>query len=238
MSIHTFESLRSETTQAETDFRRLFAARLNAALDQHMSVPRGYGRGQAVAGMFGITRITAGKWLAGEGLPDLWRLPQLARLLNVDTNELVGGTVRALESDDRYMSINMHNQDHPDKRIPMYLPASSLQGNLVTPGCLLMQLSTNDMVGYAGVGDMVIYNPDVQWISAGTDVYILRVQGHYVLRRATRTLRGEIVLTTEANSGQELFKDADFTSALDGPTDLIAVVGRVQGRILLRGATA
>ncbi len=238
MTIHHIDSARSEPPQAEEDFRRLFAERFSTALDQHANIPHGHGRGQAVAGLFGISRATAAKWLSGEGLPELWRLPHLAQLLNVDVNELVGGTTHPMTIDDRYVSINMHDQDNPDEMVPLFLQPGSLQRSGLAPGCMLMQVATNDMVGYVGVGDMVIYNPGLKWISTGSDVYIFRVQGRYVLRRAARTLRGEIILSSETGNAQESFRGEDFTSEPKGAADLIYVVGRVVARVLLRGATA
>jgi transcriptional regulator with XRE-family HTH domain len=238
MTVLNIDSARSEPPQAEQEFRRLFAERFGAALDQHPNIPNGHGRGQAVAGLFGISRATAGKWLNGEGLPDLWRLPHLAQLLNVDVNELVGGTTSPMTIDDRYVSINMHNQDHPDEIAPLFLQPSSLQSTGLASGCMLMQVSTNDMLGYVSVGDMVIYNPGLKWISTGTDVYIFRVHGSYVLRRAVRTLRGETILSSEAGNAQESFRGEDFTSEAKGASNLIYVVGRVVARVLLREATA
>lgn len=237
MTVHHIDSARSEAPQAEEDFRRLFAERFNNALDQHAHIPHGHGRGQAVAGLFGISRATAAKWLSGEGLPDLWRLPLLAQLLNVDVNELVGGTTHPMTIDDRYVSINMHDQDNPAETVPLFLQPGSLQRSGLAPGCMLMQVATNDMVGYVGVGDMVIYNPGLKWISTGTDVYIFRVQGRYVLRRAARTLRGEIILSNEAGNAQESFRGEDFTSEPNGAADLIYVVGRVVARVLSTNAT-
>ncbi len=237
MTVTTLEAHKSETTQAETDFRRMFAERFNTALDRHAHIPRSHGRGQAVASLFGITRATAGKWLNGEGLPELWRLPSIAKLLNVDVNELVGGSTNPMTIDDRYVSIDMHDQDNPDEVVQLFLQPSSMQRAGLSTGCMLMQVSTNDMAGYVSTGDMVIYNPGVKWINPGTDVYIFRVQGRYVMRRASRTLRGDIVLSSEADNTQEMFKGEDFTSEPNN-TSLIYVVGRVLARVLLRGAAS
>lgn len=228
------ETLPAETPQAESSFRKLFTQRFNTALDRHSHIPQGHGRGQAVASLFGITRATAGKWLNGEGLPELWRLPLLAQLLNVDVNELVGGSTNPMTIDDRYECINMHLQDSPDEVAPLFLQPSSLVSAGLTPGCLLMQVNTNDMVGYVSAGDMVLYNPGVKWISTGTDVYVFKVQGRYVLRRAARTLRGDIVLSSEADKTPEGFKGEDFTSEPNHPDGLIYVVGRVVARVILR----
>lgn len=229
--------MRTETSQSEREFRRLFSERFGTALDHLTHIPRGHGRGQAVAALFGISRVTASKWLNGEGLPDLWRLPGMARLLNVDVNELVGGTTNPMTIDDRYVSIEVHNQDNPDETVPLFLQPGTLQRIGLTPGCMLMQVATNDMTGYAGVGDLVIYDPGFKWIGTGSDVYIFKVQGHYVLRRAVRTLRGEILLSNEVSNTQESFKGEDFTSELNNAAGLIYVVGRVVARVLMRGAT-
>lgn len=235
MSTSPSELPRDDAHQAERDFRKLFAERFNAALDRHAHIPQVYGRGQAVSALFGITRATAGKWLTGEGSPELWRLPQLAKLLNVDVNELVGGTTNPMMIDDRYVSIEIHEQDSPQELASVFLQPSTLQRVGFPPGCLLMRVSSNEMVGYVSVGDVVLYNPGIKWISTGSDVYVFRVQGRYVLRRATRTLRGEVVLSSENNSAQESFKGEDFTSEPSQETGLIYVVGRVVARIILRG---
>lgn len=52
------------------------------------------------------------------------------------------------------------------------------------------------------------------------------------------TLRGEIVLTSDAGNAQESFRGEDFTSEPKGSADLIYVVGLVVARVLLRGAAA
>lgn len=230
------ETPRSETTQAEQDFRRFFAERFNAALDRHGHIPRGHGRVQAVTALFGITRTTAGKWLGGEGLPELWRLPYIAQLLNVDVNELVGGSTNPMLIDDRYVMLEMHGQDTPEEVVSLFLQPSTLQRSSIPHGCQLMQVSANDMAGFVGVGDLVIYNPGVKWIDTGSDVYVLRVQGRYVLRRAVRSLRGEIVLSTDSGQASETFSPTDFTSESGASDTQIFVVGRVVARVLLRGS--
>lgn len=231
------EAPRPETAQAEQDFRRLFAEQFNAALDRHAHIPRGHGRGQAVAALFGITRATAGKWLSGEGLPDLWRLPHMAQLLNVDVNELVGGSTNAMLIDDRYITLQMHGQDAPDETVSLFLQPGTLQRTGIAPGCLLMQVTATDMPGFAPVGDLVVYNPGIKWFGTGSDVYVLRVQGRYVLRRAVRTLRGEILLSADGGQMQETFNPTDFTSDPASNGAQIYVVGRVVARVLSRGSS-
>lgn len=238
MSTTPAESNRPETSLAEQAFRRLFAEQLNTALDRHRHIPQGHGRVQAVASLFGITRITAGKWLSGEGLPELWRLPQIAQLLNVDANELVGSTTNALLIDDRYISLPMHGQDTPEEQMPLFVQPGTLQHTSIVRGCLIMQVNSTDMSSFAPVGDLVVYNPGIKWFGTGSDVYVLRVQGRYVLRRAVRTLRGDIVLSADNGQMQETFSPTDFTSDADPTSPLIYVVGRVVARVLTRGSAA
>lgn len=229
---------RPETAQAEQNFRRLFAEQFNAALDRHAHIPHGHGRGQAVAALFGISRATAGKWLSGEGLPDLWRLPQIAQLLNVDVNELVGGTTNAMLIDDRYLTLQVHSQEMPDETVSLFLQPGTLKRTGIAPGCLLMQVTSTDMPAFASVGDLVVYNPGIKWFGTGADVYVLRVQGRYVLRRAVRTLRGDIVLSADAGQMQETFSPTDFTSDPAPNGTQIYVVGQVVARVLSRGSSA
>jgi hypothetical protein len=228
----------TETAPAEQDFRRLFAEQFNAALDRHSHIPHGHGRVQAVASLFGITRVTAGKWLGGEGLPELWRLPQIAQLLNVDVNELVGGSTNAMLIDDRYISLQMHSQDSPEELMPLFIQPGTLQHTSIVPGCMIMQINATDMPAFAPVGDLVIYNPGVKWFGTGVDVYVLRAQGRYMLRRAVRTLRGDIVLSADNGQMQETFSPTDFTSDAACEDPQIYVVGRVVARILTRGNNA
>lgn len=230
---HTY-ALRSESSQVEQNFRRLFAEQFNAALDQIAEIPSGHGRGQAVATLFGITRATASKWLSGEGLPDLWRLPQIAQLLNVDVNELVGASTNAMLIDDRYITLQLHRQDAPDELMSLFLQPGTLRQTGIAPGCLLMQVTATDMPNFAPVGDLMIYNPGLKWFGTGAEVYVLRVQGRYVLRRAVSTLRGDIVLSTDEGQRQETFKPTDFTTDPMASGPEIYVVGKVVARVLTR----
>lgn len=227
-----------DTLLAELEFRRLFSQQFNLALDRHAHIPQVHGRVQAVSALFGITRATAGKWLSGEGLPDLWRLPHIAQLLNVDVNELVGMSTNPLLIDDSYVTVQMHDQDTPEDLVSMFLQPGTLNRIGIAKGCLLMRIAATDMPLFAPVGDLVLYNPGVKWFGTGADVYVLRVQGRYVLRRAVRTLRGDIVLSTDNGQMQETFNPTDFTSDPAIDSTQIYVVGRVVARVLSRGSSA
>lgn len=59
-----------------------FARRLDTAL-RHAGIPPNRQRLKRVATMFGVSREAARKWLAGETMPDMKRIPEIARELHV-----------------------------------------------------------------------------------------------------------------------------------------------------------
>ncbi len=222
------------STHDEGDaFRRLFAERFNDALDQHAAIPKQYGRVQAVATLFGISRNTSAKWLDGEAVPELWRLPNISRLLNVDVAELIGCPALPGSIDESYVSIDIHDQDAPGDLAVFYLHSNTLMNLGLPPGCKLMQVTSNDMNGYVNIGDAVIYSPGIKRIGTGNDVYIFRIGEGYVLRRARRTLRDEIHVTSEVQGIlPEIFKGSSFTPDIDDK-EHIFVVGQVVARLLI-----
>ena len=115
-------------------FRRLFAERFNAALDRHPSIPKKYGRVQTVATLFGISRTTATKWLEGDAVPELSRLPLLSRLLNVDVNTLIGG----VSAPSGLVKINIHNHGAPDDVGVFYAHSMTLSRLGLTPDAKLI----------------------------------------------------------------------------------------------------
>ena len=214
-------------------FRRLFAERFNAALDRHPSIPKKYGRVQAVATLFGISRSTATKWLDGDAVPELSRLPHLSRLLNADASELVGCISLPGTIDESYVSLDIHDQDTPNEVAAFYMHSNTLMWLGLPPGAKLMRVTSNDMTGYVDSGDAVVYSPGIKRISSGNDVYIFRIGESYVLRRARRTLRDEIYVTSEVQGVlPEIFKASNFTSE-STDTEGIYVVGQVVARLLL-----
>src|SRR6185369_8869986 len=80
-----------DKTQRQKAFRKQFADNLNAALDRRGAIPSGYGRVVAVAELFGVSQNTAANWLKGEGVPELFRLPEIAETLSTTVEHLVVG---------------------------------------------------------------------------------------------------------------------------------------------------
>src|SRR6185312_15462614 len=80
-----------ERLQRQQVFRRQFASNFNAALDRRGSIPPGYGRVTAVAQLFDVSQNTATAWVRGDGVPELFRLPEIAKTLNTTVEQLVMG---------------------------------------------------------------------------------------------------------------------------------------------------
>jgi transcriptional regulator with XRE-family HTH domain len=69
-----------------------FAKRLNEACDMAGIPPKGKGRQQTIAKMFGVTQKGARKWLEGEAIPETKRIPEISRALRVAGEWLLTGT--------------------------------------------------------------------------------------------------------------------------------------------------
>lgn len=89
---------------------KTFAARFNRALDELprdlRPPPKGAGRQQFVAKMFRVSQKGARKWLEGEALPRLSRIPQIAKKCGVNGEWLLTGqgSMRPL-ADSEYTNI-------------------------------------------------------------------------------------------------------------------------------------
>lgn len=83
-----------------------FAERFSAALT-HAGIPLGRDRINTVKKMFGVSREAARKWLAGDAMPKLARIQEIAQQLNVSGEWLLTGignmqrNVAAIEPDAR-----------------------------------------------------------------------------------------------------------------------------------------
>lgn len=232
--MNDFPPLAAMADDAER-FRAFFAAKLNESLDSHFHIPKGYGRVAAVASLFNISTNTANGWLKGQSLPELWRMPGIAKLLDIGVEELVGGdSINPMSIDDNYVALDVHDQGAPEDSASVYLQPGTLKQFRIPSGCQIMLVQTEEMEGFVGRGDAVIYNPSVKRICTGNDVYVLKNAGYLLLRRAHRNLRNEIRLSCDGLAvPEEVFQATDFTSKEDD-ADKIYVVGQVIGRILIQ----
>lgn len=80
-------------TMSAMNNKRLFAARLNEALDTSgLEVPpKGKGRQEFVRRMFGVSQKGARKWLEAEGFPTLEKAVEIAKRLSVSIEWLLTG---------------------------------------------------------------------------------------------------------------------------------------------------
>lgn len=73
------------------DEKKLFAERLNQALDFAGIPPKGKGRQIQLASLFNVSQESARKWLEGESFPDTKRIPEIAKKLKVNAQWLLSG---------------------------------------------------------------------------------------------------------------------------------------------------
>jgi hypothetical protein len=71
--------------------RIAFSERFNEALDMAGAPPKYRGRQLAVAKLFQISNRGAKKWMEGESMPALWRIPIIAKTLQVHVEWLLDG---------------------------------------------------------------------------------------------------------------------------------------------------
>lgn len=215
------------------EFRSQFAANFNAALDRRGSIPAGYGRAVAVAEMFGVSQNTAASWLKGEGVPDTFRLPEIADALNTTVDQLLNGErgSGAHIIDERYTVIETHG-DEDIEGYALYTLPETLRSIGLPRDVRIMRVLSDDMEPYVRTGDMVIYDPRVNRIHAN-GVFVLKAGGKFIVRRAQRGMKQSIRLICDNNRfGDETLADTDFSEKDEGD-DRIAVVGFVLARTLI-----
>lgn len=168
------------------DERELFAARLNKALD-HFGIPqKGHGRQTEAAKLFGVTQKGARKWLEGESMPALKRVPQMARRIGVRADWLLTGDGQML----------------PDKNQLPALPRVPIVGSLedgppaespdtLAPTLGFLRIPSSDPLAYAlratssryhprvRAGEVVLVEPEHE-PQAGDEV-VVQLQGQHLV---------------------------------------------------------
>ena len=222
-----------DKTLRQKTFRKQFADNLNAALDRRGAIPSGYGRVVGVAELFGVSQNTAANWLKGEGVPELFRLPEIAETLNTTIEQLVVGDrgTGAHVIDEHYTVIDVHGADDDESHALYTLPETLRELGLPN-GIRMMQVFSDDMEPYVRSGDVVVYDPRINRIHA-SGVFILNIRDTLFVRRVQCGIRGDIRLICDNNClDDELLSEADFDP--DQPDDKrIDVVGCVMARILI-----
>lgn len=222
-----------ERLNRQQEFRRQFAANFNAALDRRGSIPPGYGRVTAVAQLFDVSQNTATAWVRGDGVPELFRLPEIAKTLNTTVEQLVMGDAGsgAHIVDEQYAVIDLHPDNTADGHAIYTLPETLREIGLPRD-VKMMRVQSEDMEPYLRSGDLVVYDPRVNRIQTN-GVYVLHVNDKFVVRRAQSGLKKEVRLICDnAKFSEEVLAPEDFAEAPDD-SGRVAVVGQVLARVLL-----
>jgi hypothetical protein len=222
-----------ERLQRQQEFRRQFAANFNAALDRRGSIPPGYGRVTAVAQLFDVSQNTATAWVRGDGVPELFRLPEIAKTLNTTVEQLVMGDngTGAHIVDEQYAVIDLHPDNTSDGHAIYTLPETLREIGLPRD-VKMMRVQSEDMEPYLRNGDIVVYDPRVTRIQTN-GVYVLHVNDKFVVRRAQSGLKKEVRLICDnAKFSEEVLAPEDFAETPDD-SGRVAVVGQVLARVLL-----
>lgn len=222
-----------ERLQRQQEFRRQFAANFNAALDRRGSIPPGYGRVTAVAQLFDVSQNTATAWVRGDGVPELFRLPEIARVLNTTVEQLVMGDAGsgAHIVDEQYTVIDLH-ADNADEGHAIYTLPETLRDIGLPRDVRMMRMQAEDMEPYLRSGDVVVYDPRVRRIQSN-GVYVLQINDRYVVRRAQCGLKKDIRLICDnPQFGEEVLTQEEFAELPDD-SGRVAVVGQVLARLLV-----
>jgi len=91
----------------------LFAKRLNDGLDKIGFAPKGKGRQVKLAEQFKISHESVRKWLSGKSMPEMSKIPELAKFLNVTPEWLLYGKTEIMFSN------LQHAIDHPWSTVPL-----------------------------------------------------------------------------------------------------------------------
>lgn len=181
----------TDINEAKKAFRQKFAANLNAALDQAGSIPAGYGRVVAVAELFKISQTTAAIWLKGDGVPELHRLPDIARLLGTTLEQLVYGSdfvdTHSIV-DERYVPISLIDSEDHDITggHVLYTLPETLRFLRLPNDVQMLLIDNDDMIPTLNKGDVVLYDPRVQKVQTN-GLFVLGVDGRYIVRRIQRS---------------------------------------------------
>ena len=222
-----------ERTAKQKAFRKQFAENFQAALDRRGVIPSGYGRAVGVAELFGVSQHTAANWLKGDGVPELFRLPEIAERLGTTVEQLVNGdqNMGTQAIDERYVMIDMHGDDSLDGHSWYTLP-ETLRSVGLPNDIKMLQVTNDDMAPYVSHGDVVVYDPRVERIQS-SGVFVLQVGERFLVRRVQRGVKQNVRLICDNPSFEDETLDESEFSEGGQADDRIAVIGYVIGRILL-----
>lgn len=220
----------------ETDsFRRQFSINLNTALDHLDYMPRSHGRITAAAQLLGVSINTMTGWIKGTSLPEIWRMPEIARKLHTTVDQLITGDFSTPGLiDEQYAVVGIHGQHEPEDSFSIYALPETLSFLNLARDVKLMRVDSSDLEDSVKPGDFVIYDPSYQTLGNTSAIFVLQVSGSVLLRRICRTLRGQIILSCDTpHIPDETLTDEDFTVDYSEPGK-IRILGKVTGTLALQ----
>lgn len=222
----------ADEREAAAQMRLGFARNLMTLMDADPRIPPARGRARYLSGHLKISHTTAGLWLAGERLPDAGNIMELMKLLNCRFEDLMLGPDAAPALlDESYVSIDCHGTDSLSGWTFHTLP-ETLRGLGLPRLVSMLRLESAEMSPFAGTGDIVIYDTRTREVRE-SGVYVLRVKGRIVVRRAKVDLHRNIHLNCDNSEYDDdaVFQATDFSDAES--SELIQVLGVVVARILI-----
>lgn len=216
-------------------FRKRFSANLATALDHLDAIPAGYGRVTLAAQLLGVSANTMNAWLKGISLPEIWRLPEIARRLDTTVDQLITGDFAEPGLiDEQYAMVGVHGQGALEDMQALYALPETLRFLRISRDMRLMRIDSPDMEGFVAPGDFVIYDPRARQIGMGGGVFVLSAYGQILVRRACRTLRNQILLSCDhPHMPEETVSDQEFTDSEHEQKKLF-ILGQVVGKIIHR----
>ncbi len=216
------------------EFRTRFARNLNAVMDSDPSVPAFRGRATWLAEKMAISHSTAGLWLSGERVPDLFRFAELAELLGCRYQDLLNTPDDAAMIDENYDAINIHDESSLDARVFYTLP-ENLRAIGFPPGSMAMVMESDEVFPYLAAGDLAHYDGRHGSVRA-SGYYALRINNRNLIRYLQVDVLGEEVTLRRSKdkpqTDDKVFPRNAFSA--DATPGKIQVLGECIARTLMR----
>lgn len=221
-------------------FRGNFVRNLTTLLDDKKVVPTGeVGKIDQLATMIDTDPSIVASWLSGRSLPDAFDLLKLGKLLDLPIDALINPSGSNKSNsviappdliDDSYHCITLHDTTSDDG-FAIYTLPETLRHMKLPRRTKMLTVSNEEMSPTFRPGDIAIYDPRVTTITTN-GVYILRMYGQFVIRRAQKT---NLILTLSGESDSVLPVEIPVTDlgSNSGDDGRPQVVGRIIGKVFV-----
>lgn len=228
-------TLRPQDDQDDSqEFRTRFARNLNAVMDGDPSVPAFRGRATWLAEKMGISHSTAGLWLSGERVPDLFRFAELVELLGCRFQDLLNALDDVAMIDENYDAVSVHDESSLDARVFYTLP-ENLRAIGFPPGSMAMVMESDEVFPYLAAGDLAHYDARHRSVRA-SGYYALRINNRNMIRYLQVDVLGEEVTLRRSKdkpqSDDKVFPRSAFSA--EATSGKIQVLGECIARTLMR----